>query len=124
MFGEIVTYEDLISKLTKVCTDNELDFIVRKESYPFSVEFTAGAAYGGQMSLLDDPDQEDKSLEFIFYDGKVIQKAENLNIDDSLANKLKLLVKKIYAAYMAQFFREHMYAAKYGAIKMEDDSED
>ena len=107
MFGEIVTYEDLISKLTKVSTDNELDFIVRKESYPFSVEFTAGAAYGGQMSLLDDLDREDKSLEFIFYDGKV-----------------KLLVKKIYAAYMAQFFREHMYAAKYGAIKMEDDSED
>lgn len=124
MFGEKVTYEDLISKLTNVCTDNELDFIVRKESYPFSVEFTAGAAYGGQMSLLDDPDQEDKSLEFIFYDGKVIQKAENLNIDDSIANKLKLLVKKIYAAYMAQFFRERMYAAKYGAINREDDSED
>ena len=105
MVGERVTYEDLISKLTKVCTDNELDFIVRKESYPFFrsslplVPLTAG-------------------------NGKVIQKAENLNIDDSLANKLKLLVKKIYAAYMAQFFREHMYAAKYGAIKMEDHSED
>ena len=124
MFGEKVTYEDLISKLTKVCTDNKLDFIVRKESYPFSVKFTAGAAYGGQMSLLDDLDQDGKSLEFIFYDGNVIQKAENLNIDDSLANKLKLLVKKIYSAYMAQFFRDHIYAAKYGAIKMEDHSED
>lgn len=124
MFGERVTYEDLISKLTKVCTDNELDFIVHNESYPFSVEFTAGAAYGGQLSLLDDPDREAKSLVFVFYDGKVIQKAESLTIDDSVANKLKLLVKKIYAAYTAQFFREHMYAAKYGAINMEDDSED
>lgn len=107
-FGEHANFNQALGKLVNTCKDNGLLCSVVGERYPFVVNILTDVDAEGQTSMFDADEEDPMELRFIFLDGRLFQKAQNLTIDDSLLKKLRGLVQKLYTAYTAAFFRDAM----------------
>ena len=113
--NEIGKYSVLKEKLQGICDENDLSFTIHNSKYPFFMTVKALSGMDAQMSMLEDVDSQsdtgyispDAVIVFAYKDGDLTYKmSETINISDSLFNKIKNLFKKMYACYMAYFFRD------------------
>ena len=110
-YGERDTYDALVVKLENTCDENSLVCSIRKDRYPFIVTIQADTSMEGQMSMMESDigfNGREMELSFIFYDGKLSQKANGMALSDTTINKLRNLAKKLYAAHTASYFRDGM----------------
>ena len=113
--NEIGKYGVYKEKLQGICDENDLTFAIHNSKYPFFMTVKPISGIDAQMSLLEDANENgetgyispDAVIIFAYKDGDLTYKmSETINISDSLFNKIKNLFKKMYACYMAYYFRD------------------
>ena len=113
--NEIGKYNVLKEKLQGICDENDLTFNIHNQKYPFFMTLKALSGMDAQMSMLEDSGENSDTgyispeavIVFAYKDGDLTYKmSETINISDSLFNKIKNLFKKMYACYMAYYFRD------------------
>ena len=113
--NEIGKYGVYKEKLQGICDENDLTFAIHNSKYPFFMTVKPCTGMDAQMSMLEDAGENgetgyispDAVIVFAYKDGDLTYKmSETINISDSLFNKIKNLFKKMYACYMAYFFRD------------------
>lgn len=113
--NEIGKYNVLKEKLQGICDENDLTFAIHNRKYPFFMTVKAISGMDAQMSMLEETDESgdtgyispDAVIVLAYKDGDLTYKmSETINISDSLFNKIKNLFKKMYACYMAYYFRD------------------
>jgi hypothetical protein len=123
--SEISKYEAQKKKLQGLCDEHELIFRFKKDAYPISLTIKPAQGMDAQMSMLEDMGESTDTgyispeavMVFAYKDGDLTYKmSETINISDSLFNKIKNLFKKMYACYMAYFFRDRTENAPAVAI--------
>ena len=112
---EIGKYGEYKEKLQSICNENDLTFSIHNSKYPFFMTVKPISGVDAQMSMLEGADENgdtgyispDAVIVFAYKDGDLTYKmSETINISDSLFNKIKNLFKKMYACYMAYYFRD------------------
>ena len=113
--NEIGKYGVLKEKLQGICDENDLTFAIHNKKYPFYMTVKALSGTDAQMSMLEDAGENNDTgyispeavIVFAYKDGDLTYKmSETINISDALFNKIKNLFKKMYACYMAYYFRD------------------
>lgn len=113
--NEIGKYGVYKEKLQGICDENDLAFSIHNSKYPFFMTVKPLSGIDAQMSMLEDASENsetgyispDAVIVFAYKDGDLTYKmSETINISDSLFNKIKNLFKKMYACYMAYYFRD------------------
>lgn len=113
--NEISKYGVLKEKLQGICDEYNLTFSIHNKCYPFYMTVRPISGVDAQMSMLEDMGESTDTgyispeavMVFAYKDGDLTYKmSETINISDSLFNKIKNLFKKMYACYMAYFFRD------------------
>ena len=113
--NEIGKYGVYKEKLQGICDENDLTFTIHNKKYPFFMTVKALSGMDTQMSMMEDAGDNGETgyispeavIVFAYKDGELAYKmSETINISDSLFNKIKNLFKKMYACYMAYFFRD------------------
>lgn len=113
--NEIGKYGVLKEKLQGICDENDLTFAIHNKKYPFFMTVKALSGTDAQMSMLEGADESSDTgyispeavIVFAYKDGDLTYKmSETINISDALFNKIKNLFKKMYACYMAYYFRD------------------
>ena len=113
--NEIGKYGVYKEKLQGICDENDLTFTIHNKKYPFFMTIKALSGMDSQMSMLEDAGEGSDTgyispeavIVFAYKDGDLTYKmSETINISDSLFNKIKNLFKKMYACYMAYYFRD------------------
>lgn len=113
--NEIGKYGVYKEKLKGICDENDLTFTIHNNKYPFFMTVKALSGMDGQMSMIEGAgDTGDTGyispeavIVFAYKDGDLTYKmSETINISDALFNKIKNLFKKMYACYMAYYFRD------------------
>ena len=113
--NEIGKYGVYKEKLQGICDENDLTFTIHNKRYPFFMTVKALSGMDTQMSMLEDAGDNGETgyispeavIVFAYKDGELAYKmSETINISDALFNKIKNLFKKMYACYMAYFFRD------------------
>lgn len=113
--NEIGKYGVYKEKLQGICDENDLTFTIHNKKYPFFMTVKALSGMDAQMSMMEDAGDNGETgyispeavIVFAYKDGELAYKmSETINISDSLFNKIKNLFKKMYACYMAYFFRD------------------
>lgn len=113
--NEISKYGVYKEKLQGICDENNLTFSIHNKCYPFYMTVRPISGVDAQMSMLEDMGESTDTgyispeavMVFAYKDGDLTYKmSETINISDSLFNKIKNLFKKMYACYMAYFFRD------------------
>lgn len=113
--NEIGKYGVYKEKLQGICDENDLTFTIHNKKYPFFMTIKALSGMDGQMSMIEDAGETSDTgyispeavIVFAYKDGDLTYKmSETINISDSLFNKIKNLFKKMYACYMAYYFRD------------------
>ncbi len=113
--NEIGKYGVLKEKLQGICDENDLTFAIHNKKYPFFMTVKALSGTDAQMSMMEDAGESGDTgyispeavIVFAYKDGDLTYKmSETINISDALFNKIKNLFKKMYACYMAYYFRD------------------
>ena len=113
--NEISKYGVYKEKLQGICDENNLTFAIHREKYPFYMTVRPISGIGAQMSMLEEMEESSDTgyispeavIVFAYKDGDLTYKmSETINISDALFNKITNLFKKMYACYMAYFFRD------------------
>ena len=113
--NEIGKYGVYKEKLQGICDENDLTFAIHNSKYPFFMTVKPISGMDAQMTMLEDAGENgetgyispDAVIVFAYKDGDLTYKmSETINISDSLFNKIKNLFKKMYACYMAYYFRD------------------
>ena len=128
--NEISKYGVYKEKLQGICDENNLTFAIHNNKYPFYMTVRPITGMDAQISMLEEMgDSSDTGyispeavIVFAYKDGDLAYKmSETINISDTLFNKIKNLFKKMYACYMAYYFRDR---TEYGCDDAEAVSED
>lgn len=113
--NEISKYGVYKEKLQGICDENNLTFAIHNKKYPFYMTVRPVSGIEAQMSMLEDMEESSDTgyispeavIVFAYKDGDLTYKmSETINISDALFNKIKNLFKKLYACYMAYYFRD------------------
>lgn len=113
--NEIGKYGVYKEKLQGICDENDLTFTIHNSKYPFFMTVKALTGMDAQMSMMEEMSENNDTgyispeavIVFAYKDGDLTYKmSETINISDALFNKIKNLFKKMYACYMAYFFRD------------------
>ena len=113
--NEIGKYGVYKEKLQGICDENDLTFSIHNKKYPFFMTVKAISGLDEQMSMMEEAGESSETgyispeavIVFAYKDGDLTYKmSETINISDSLFNKIKNLFKKMYACYMAYYFRD------------------
>ena len=113
--NEISKYGVFKEKLQGICDENNLTFAIHNKKYPFFMTVRPLSGMDAQIDMLEEMgDNNDTGyispeavIVFAYKDGDLTYKmSETINISDALFNKIKNLFKKMYACYMAYYFRD------------------
>lgn len=113
--NEIGKYGVFKEKLQGICGENNLTFAIHNKKYPFFMTVRPITGMDAQLDMLEEMgDTGDTGyispeavIVFAYKDGDLTYKmSETINISDALFNKIKNLFKKMYACYMAYYFRD------------------
>jgi hypothetical protein len=113
--NEITKYGVYKEKLQGICDENNLRFAINEKAYPFFMTVQPITGMDAQMSMMEEMGEANDTgyispeavIVFAYKDGDLTYKmSETINISDALFNKIKNLFKKMYACYMAYFFRD------------------
>lgn len=113
--NEIGKYGVFKEKLQGICDENNLTFAIYNKKYPFYMTVRPISGMDAQIDMLEEMgDTNDTGyispeavIVFAYKDGDLTYKmSETINISDALFNKIKNLFKKMYACYMAYYFRD------------------
>lgn len=113
--NEIGKYGVFKEKLQGICDENNLSFAIHNKKYPFYMTVRPISGMDAQMSMMEEMEESSETgyispeavIVFAYKDGDLAYKmSETINISDALFNKIKNLFKKMYACYMAYYFRD------------------
>lgn len=113
--NEIGKYGVFKEKLQGICDENNLTFTIHNKKYPFFMTVKPITGMDAQIDMLEEMGESNDTgyispeavIVFAYKDGDLAYKmSETINISDALFNKIKNLFKKMYACYMAYYFRD------------------
>lgn len=113
--NEIGKYGVFKEKLQGICDENNLTFTIHNKKYPFFMTVKPITGMDAQIDMLEEMGESNDTgyispeavIVFAYKDGDLAYKmSETINISDALFNKIKNLFKKMYACYMACYFRD------------------